>query len=123
MIDRDGNVYQGRPFEVRGDTATTYDPTGHLLPCLEGDFNLQDPTDAQIEALVAVVAWMMSTYQIDSDLVAGHRDFADTSCPGGRVYPLLGDIRERADVLSVERIELTAISGDEAVARVAEITA
>lgn len=122
MIDRDGNVYQGRPLDVRGDTATTYDPTGHLLPCLEGDFNLQDPTDVQIDALVTVVAWMMSTYRIGSDLVAGHRDFADTSCPGDRLYPRLDEIRLRAFERSAERIELSVIEGAEAIARVADIT-
>jgi hypothetical protein len=123
MIDRGGNVYQGRPLDVRGDTATTYDPTGHLLPCLEGDFNLQDPTEAQIDTLVTVIAWMMATYEITPDLVAGHRDFADTSCPGDRVYPLLGDVTDRASELRSERIELTVIEGEDALVRVAEITA
>ncbi len=121
MIDRIGNVYQGRPLEVRGDTATSYDPTGHLLPCLEGDFNLQDPTAAQIDALGTIIAWMMATYEITPDLVSGHRDFADTSCPGDRVYPLLDGVRERAAQMTAEDIELTVIEGGQAVARVAEI--
>ena len=42
-IDRNGNVYQGRDIDCAGDTFTKYDPTGHLLIMLDGNFEKQKP--------------------------------------------------------------------------------
>lgn len=122
IIDREGNVYEGRPVDVRGDTATTYDPTGHLLPCLEGDYDRQDPTPAQIDALVNLVAWMTVTHRIDPSRIGGHRDHADTSCPGDRVYELLDEVRDAVSARARQRVELEVVSGPAAVERVVEIT-
>jgi hypothetical protein len=51
-IDRDGNVYEARPYSAPGDTFTNYDPAGHFLPVLEGDYREQEPTDRQLESWV-----------------------------------------------------------------------
>ena len=45
----------GSFWAYAGDTATSYDPHGHLLVVLEGDFNLEDPTAAQLDSLVRVL--------------------------------------------------------------------
>ena len=50
-IDRDGNIYEGRSTEFRGDTATSYDPTGHFLVVLEGNFDVETPADPQLQSL------------------------------------------------------------------------
>jgi hypothetical protein len=38
-VDRNGNIYELRDPEVVGDTATSYDPAGHLLVRCEGNFD------------------------------------------------------------------------------------
>ena len=47
-IDQTGNVYEGRSPEFRGDTATSYDPTGHLLVVLEGNFDVEDTDSSDV---------------------------------------------------------------------------
>jgi hypothetical protein len=91
MVDARGNVYEGRPVDAVGDTGTEYDPTGHFLVCCEGNFDEQDVPDAQLASLAAVLAWAAVAHGVSADTISGHRDWAATSCPGDRLYPLIAD--------------------------------
>ena len=68
---RDGTIYTGRPESAVPDTATTYDPTGHLTICLLGDFDQQQSTDAQIDALVSVASWLLRRYGLPPSVLGG----------------------------------------------------
>ena len=96
IIGRDGTVYEGRSLWAVGDTATEYDPTGHLLIVVEGDFDNDDPTAAQLESLAQIVAW--ASMYFDVPTLTGHRDHAATTCPGDRLYAEIdnGTIADRA---------------------------
>lgn len=89
IIGTDGTVYEGRPMAAVGDTATEYDPTGHLLIVVEGDFDEDDPTMAQLESLARLVAW--ASMYFDTPTLTGHRDHAATTCPGDRLYESIYD--------------------------------
>jgi len=82
LIGIDGTVYEGRDPAYRGDTGTTYDTTGHFLVVVEGNFEVERPTEAQIESLEAVLAWASEQYGVPPATIAGHGDYAATSCPG-----------------------------------------
>jgi len=86
MIDLEGNIYQARPLEYVGDTATEYDPTGHALITVMGDYNVQEVNQAQLAAIVDLAAWICYEYDISPQLIKGHRDYAATSCPGTNLY-------------------------------------
>lgn len=126
LIDPAGNVYQGRDPSVRGDTATNYDPTGHLLVCLEGDFGQAPVNEAQIASLANVLAWGASHYGVAVSTLAGHRDYADTQCPGDAVYRLLtdGSLAQRIEtVLAGGTLTLVDVCGADGDHLVAEIEA
>jgi hypothetical protein len=91
VIDPAGRVYEGRPTWAAGETRTDYDPAGHLLVCLLGDFERQRPGEAQLEALVDVLAWGAARFDADPGTIAGHRDHARTSCPGRHLHALIAD--------------------------------
>lgn len=99
LIDRDGDVFEGRPVTAAGETFTDYDPAGHYLPCLEGDFDRQAPSEPQLAALVDLLAWAAGTYGIPPATIAGHRRYASTSCPGDALQALIDDgtIRRRVE--------------------------
>jgi N-acetylmuramoyl-L-alanine amidase len=101
LIDGEGSVFEGRPTSARGDTGTNYDPTGYLLVTLEGNFEEQDPTATQLDALVAVLAWGSAEYSVPPADISGHRDHAATLCPGRTVHELLhsGEIARRVQLL------------------------
>jgi hypothetical protein len=121
VVDRAGNIYEGRPLTARGDTATGYDPTGHFLPVLEGDYDRQDPTGPQIDALVDLFAWAAAEFGADPATLAGHRDYAATSCPGEAVYQLIADGSLLEAVLASPPVALTYLRGQRAHDRVTAI--
>ncbi len=124
VIDAAGNVYEGRDPAFAGDTATEYDPTGHLLVCCEGHFGRQALPDAQRVSLEAMVAWALAAYDLAADTIAGHGDYARTTCPGDALRTLIADGTLQATV--TERLDtrshtLQLLTGDEAAALVAAI--
>jgi hypothetical protein len=96
LIDRNGNVYKGRPSWAKGDTATDYDPRGHLLVMCEGDFSKQRPSRAQVRALVHMLAWACTAFDVRPRAIRGHGFYAHTACPGAGLNSLLdGTIQDR----------------------------
>jgi hypothetical protein len=96
LIDLDGNVYEGRDWRYMGETNTTYDPGGHFLISVIGNYELQQPTPAQIDAIVDMMAWAIRRFDLPLDRIGGHYDFAQTSCPGLHLRQYLEDGSLRA---------------------------
>ncbi len=90
----DGKIAEGREIEYAGDTNTDYDPTGHALIVLEGSFDTEQPTVAQIESLKAMVNWLAKKYKVGGEKIKGHRDYAETGCPGSNLEKLLPELRK-----------------------------
>jgi N-acetylmuramoyl-L-alanine amidase/S-layer homology domain len=82
LIGIDGTVYEGRDPAYRGDTGTSYDTSGHFLVVVEGNFEIEHPTAAQLQSLERVLAWAAEEYDVPVTRIAGHRDYAATTCPG-----------------------------------------
>lgn len=124
-IGRLGEIYELRDPAVAGDTATDYDPSGHLLVLVEGDFDRQEPTDAQVGSLALVVAAGIAEHGLDGDLdalVTGHRDHASTTCPGSALQRRLGDVRrEIARHLDAGAPKLSPLCGAPAEAEIERI--
>jgi len=109
IIGIDGTVYQGRDPGYRGDTGTTYDTTGHFLVVVEGNFDHEQPTSAQLDSLTRVLAWAATEYDVSPATISGHRDHAGTSCPGHNVAALVdsGELRLRVeDVIATGGVHL-----------------
>jgi hypothetical protein len=92
-IDANGKVAEARDPAFTGDTSTEYDPTGHLLIVLEGNFEKEAPTPQQLRALEGMLLWAAAKYRVAADRIAGHRDFAKTACPGKQLYARIADLR------------------------------
>lgn len=88
LIDLDGNIYQGRDIRYAGDTNTEYDPAGHALVVVLGNYEEIEPAPAQLDAVVDVMSMLAARYHLDPGSIAAHRDFAaNTVCPGKNLYP------------------------------------
>lgn len=102
LIDLEGKIYEGRDVMKVGDTSTKYDPAGHFLVSMIGNYELQAPNEKQLAAIADLMAWGSDYFNIDPSTIAGHRDHvAGTQCPGRFVYPyvtsgfLEGEVRRR----------------------------
>jgi N-acetylmuramoyl-L-alanine amidase len=93
IILPDGTIQQGRPEHCRGSHAAGYD--SFLGICLIGNFSansnpdgdrgLKEPTEAQIQALTALVKRLRTSYHIPLDRIRRHSDVnPHTECPGDR---------------------------------------
>jgi hypothetical protein len=91
LIDLDGRVYEGRPVRYAGDTNTDYDPRGHLLISVIGNYEVQPFSEKQYQSLVRLLAYCCEKYKVDPSLIKGHRDYTETACPGKNIYQYLKD--------------------------------
>lgn len=93
IIQRDGTICEARDYRFAGDTNTKYNPSGHLLICLNGDLEKQPLPAAQYEAAVALCTYFCATMSLSPADIHGHKDYAETDCPGKNMYPRLPDLR------------------------------
>jgi len=126
IVSSDGYAFEGRPEAFRGDTATSYDPAGHFLVCIEGEFDSQSPSPEQIETLARLLAYSAGKYSVDVSEIGGHRDFAVTTCPGTNLYGRIvdGSLRQRvSELLADGGVVLDQICGAAGIDLVAQIEA
>jgi len=118
LVDKYGNVYEGRYGgpDVIGAHVSSWNE-GSLGVSVLGCYDNAAcdpaiyPTAAALDALSALAAWAASRHAIDprqlrdfdngSEIVtnyvlAGHRDYAATTCPGGNLYTELPGLRQAA---------------------------
>ncbi|MDB5080098.1 MAG: N-acetylmuramoyl-L-alanine amidase family 2 [Chloroflexi bacterium] len=120
LIDWKGNIYEGRygGDDVVAGHAYQYN-YGSIGICLIGSFKSVKTTDAQLASLVKLIAWKAAsknlnpngkTFLVDKtiNVVSGHRDVINTSCPGNGAYGMLVDCRSKvAAVLSGAAVSKT----------------
>lgn len=118
LIDPAGNIYEWRAggAGVVGAHAA-WNNTSTIGISLMGNFNIQKPTDEQLQALVKLSTALAKKYKINptakvdyfkpsdwppyistvmSYAVAGHKDDGQaTACPWNELYKLLPDIRQQ----------------------------
>jgi N-acetyl-anhydromuramyl-L-alanine amidase AmpD len=90
----DGTVAEGRPVRFVGDSNTRYDLRGHIQIVLEGNFEEENPTAAQYENLWKLAYVLARHWRIEPEHIFGHKDHAQTACPGGVLYGWLPQLRE-----------------------------
>ncbi len=91
-IDLQGKIYVCRPIQYPGDTNTEYDPTGHALINVIGNYEIQKISEVQLQAIVKLTAWLAAKYNVPVKDIAGHKDYSKmTVCPGEDLYKYLQD--------------------------------
>ena len=97
VIRKDGSVELGRPDWAIG--AHAYGENSHSIGVhVCGNFEIWEPTAAQIESLAMLLANICNDYDlpIDRDHIVGHRELMPTACPGTNLYEMLDTIVGKA---------------------------
>ncbi|ALJ01569.1 N-acetylmuramoyl-L-alanine amidase [Rufibacter tibetensis] len=102
-IDVNGNVGEGRPLQYVGDSNTSYDPTGHALIVLEGNFENEKVSPEQRQSLEKLTLAIAKRWKISGTQIWGHKDNASTACPGEDLYLLLPHLRDLVDGKTSQR--------------------
>lgn len=95
-VGTDGSVGEGREIRFAGESNTPYDPAGHLLVVVEGNFENEPLTEAQRRTLDRMIPALARRYHVPADRIAGHKDYAETLCPGKALYTDLPRLRSLA---------------------------
>ena len=90
-MDLEGVIYEARPVDYPGDTNTEYDPRGHLLICILGNYEEQELNQRQFKSLVNFLVHFSHKYDLTVDKIKSHKDYAETACPGQNIYKFLED--------------------------------
>ncbi len=91
LLDLEGRIYEGRDWHYMGETNTAYDPGGHFLISVIGNYERQEPTTVQIDAIADLMAWAIDEFDLPLDRIGGHYNYASTGCPGKYLRRYLED--------------------------------
>jgi hypothetical protein len=56
-----------------------------------GNYDLQEPTPAQLGAIADLMAWAIRENGLTVEAIGGHYHYAQTGCPGKYLRPYLED--------------------------------
>lgn len=82
LIDPSGRVLEGRKLVWQGAHAKGDNNVRNVGVCLIGNFDEDKPTQAALNSLRTLLEDLRRTYDIDRQMVYGHRDLRGTRCPG-----------------------------------------
>ena len=102
LIAANGTIYEGRNVNTVGETATEYDPTGHLLITCLGNLEQQEVRPEQLRSLIGLIAHCTAKYKLPLDSLSTHRDHSkQTTCPGKNLYAYFqnGYVKEQVQQL------------------------
>ena len=88
-IRKDGTIYKGRDEKYAGAHCVDYNSIS-LGICLEGNFEIEKPTDNQLKSLSELLQHLKQKY--GNVQIVGHRDLNATACPGKNLYSKLGSV-------------------------------
>lgn len=97
VIRKDGTIEEGRPHWTVG--AHAYGDNDHTIGIhVCGNFEIGEPTQAQIESLAMLLTNVCDDYglPIDKFHVVAHRDLMATACCGENLYNQLQTVRGKA---------------------------
>ena len=99
FIDLDGSVYQARDYKYAGDTNTAYDTRGHFLINCFGNYDEAEPNEKQLATIANLMAWGAMENKIEPIEIFGHKDLAQTGCPGKNLYKYIedGSLKKRVE--------------------------
>ena len=97
VVRKNGQIEEGRPEWAIGSHALGFNSNSIGIHVC-GNFELVEPTDAQIESTAYLLGWICDRYGIvaDKDHVKAHRDLMATACCGQYLYDVLQDIRGKS---------------------------
>ena len=94
IVDRAGQVWQGRDERFQGAHVGGANAGNVGVLCL-GNGDLQAPTPRQLEALDRLVRTLANRHRLPAARVYGHRELANTRCPGDQLAAQVRVIKSR----------------------------
>lgn len=99
IIERNGDIRKPRQdYEPAWHSGSFAVNMNSIAICLVGNFEISEPTTAQLRSLVLVLKGLKKKHK--SIEILGHKDVKPTACPGRNLYNKLPQIKQ---ILSVHK--------------------
>jgi len=95
FITADGKLRQGRADNEPGAHCVGWNNNSVGI-CLTGNFEIEIPTEAQLETLKSLVDFLRNQWQIDLKNIFGHKEKRTTLCPGKNLMVWVEDYRKKS---------------------------
>lgn len=98
IIDRAGRLWEGRNVRYQGAHVRSNNEHNVGVMCL-GNFDIQTPTDAQVNAMADTVAKLARIYRVSTadkgraSRIRSHQEINPTACPGRSFQPRFAYLR------------------------------
>ena len=115
FINGKGKVIRGRPEEYVGAHCKTPPPSMNFRSlgiCLAGNFEVEKPSEEQLESLEVLLSYLKDKYKVPTENVLGHCEvpYTATLCPGKNLFSWL--IRYRKGNREISKTEVLAMLED-----------
>jgi N-acetyl-anhydromuramyl-L-alanine amidase AmpD len=84
VISKDGEIVQSQPLKVISFHVSGQN-TRSIGICLTGNYDTQQPTEAQLDACVKLIRWLQDKELKRKLEIAGHNQYSSKSCPGRNI--------------------------------------
>lgn len=101
VIDRAGRVWEARPIRYQGAHVSEENEHNLGIVCL-GNFDQQEPTQAQRTALRRTLIAYRRKYHIPADRIFTHQEIHPTKCPGAALQRYVVRLRRDRNALALE---------------------
>lgn len=109
LIEPDGEVKQYRKENEQGIHAKGWNDKS-IGVCLSGNFQKEEPTEAQLKALFKLLDKIISRHGMTEEDVFGHKEKTIfTHCPGKYFLPHIRDYREQEPLASKAELAIEEI--------------
>ncbi len=92
VIDRAGRIWEARPLTCQGAHVRNHNEHNIAVMCL-GNFDIQTPSDAQLDALRSFVGRLRRDHHISTTRLHTHQELVPTRCPGSNLQPRIARFR------------------------------
>ncbi|MBI1368351.1 MAG: hypothetical protein GC162_06820 [Planctomycetes bacterium] len=92
VIDRAGRLWEGRDLRYQGAHVKDHNEHNIGVMCM-GNFDIQSPSAAQLEALHGTVRQLRRFFSISENQIYTHQEINPTSCPGRALQPRVVSMR------------------------------
>jgi N-acetyl-anhydromuramyl-L-alanine amidase AmpD len=83
LVSQDGTTYWTQSLELAvGHTLQPQINQESIGVALSGNFNSESPSPTQLQATAALLAWLVSIFDVDLAAVCGRRELEDVASPG-----------------------------------------
>ena len=101
LINADGTVYEAQPIGTSPKTTGSFDPTGHILICVMGDYETEYLNQFQMRSLIDLSTYLVETYHIPLYNIQTMKEYSSATLPAKHLYQYIENdtlqarIRER----------------------------